>query len=67
MKLLNNILAQQIRSGKVTVEIPGLDMNRLTEFLYSEAAYTLHEVAAIACCEEMTDEEKVLWIQERLA
>lgn len=67
MKLLNTILAEQIRQGKVTVDIPGLDMDRLTEFLSGEAARTLREIAAIACAEEMTDREKVRWIQERLA
>lgn len=66
MKLLNTILAEQIRQGKVTVDIPGLDMDRLTEFLSGEAARTLREIAAIACAEEMTDGEKVRWIQERL-
>lgn len=67
MKLLNTILAEQIRQGKVTVDIPRLDMDRLTESLSGEAAQTLREVAAVACAEEMTDGEKVRWIQERLA
>ena len=67
MKLLNIILAEQIRRGRVTVDIPGLDMDRLTEFLHSEAAHTLSEIAAVACSEEMTAEEKVDWIQDRLA
>lgn len=67
MKLLNIILAEQIRRGRVTVDIPGLDMDRLMEFLHSEAARTLSEIAAVACEEEMTAEEKVDWIQDRLA
>ena len=67
VKLLNTILAEQIRQGRVTVDIPGLDMDRLTEFLSGQAAQTLREVAAVACAEEMTDEEKIRWIQARLA
>ena len=67
MKILNVILAEQIRRGRVTVDIPGLDMDRLSEFLHSEAARALNEIAAVACAEEMTAEEKVDWIQERLA
>ena len=67
MKLLNTILAEQIRQGRVTVDIPGLDLDRLTESLSGEAARTLREVAAVACAEEMTDEEKIRWIQARLA
>ena len=67
MKLLNTILAEQIRQGRVTVDIPGLDMDRLTEFLSGEAARTLREVAAVACAEEMTGREKMRWTQERLA
>lgn len=67
MKILNVILAEQIRRGRVTVDIPGLDMDQLSELLRSEAARTLAEVAAVACTEEMTAEEKVAWIQERLA
>lgn len=67
MKLLDTILAQQIRQGRVTVDIPGLDTGQLTGFLRTEAARTLDEIADIACSEEMTAEEKVEWIQERLA
>lgn len=67
MKLLNTILAEQIRQGRVTVDIPGLDTDRLTEFLSGETAQTLREIAAVACSEEMTDGEKIRWIQERLA
>lgn len=33
MKLLNTILAQELRQGRITVEIPGLDMDRLSAFL----------------------------------
>lgn len=67
MKLLNTILAQELRQGRVTVEIPGLDMDRLSDFLHSEAARTINEIAVIACSEEMTVEEKVSIIQEKLA
>lgn len=65
-KLVNTIVAEQIRRGKVTVEIPGLDMDQLMEFLHSEAVRTLEEIAATACAEEMTAREKVEWIQARL-
>lgn len=66
MKLLNTILAQELRQGRITVEIPGLDMDRLSAFLHSEAARTINEIAAIACSEEMSAEKKVSVIQEML-
>ena len=66
MKLLNTILADCIRRGRVTVDIPGLDTDRLIKALHSEAVQTLKEIAAVACAEEMSAEEKVSWIQDRL-
>lgn len=66
MKLLDQTLASLIRRGKVTVEIPGLEPDRLYAFLRCEAARTLQEIAAVACAEEMSDAEKAAWIQERL-
>ena len=48
MKLLQNTLANLIRSGKVTVDIPNLDMDQLTQFLYSESAQTLRDIASVA-------------------
>lgn len=66
MKILNIVLADLIRRGKVTVDIPGLDMGELTRFLYSESAQTLREIESVVFAEEMTDGEKVAWIQERL-
>lgn len=66
MKLLNMILVEAIRGGRVTVDIPGLDAGQLMEFLRSEAARTLEAVAGVACSEEMTAEEKVAVIQEML-
>ena len=67
MKILNNILADLIRRGKVTVDIPGLEMDCLTEYLHSEAARTLLDIKGVACAEEMTNEEKINYIQDLLA
>lgn len=66
IKILNAILSDLICRGKVTVEIPGLDMDALTGLLHSEAAQTLREIAGVVCEEEMTNQEKVEWIRNRL-
>ena len=67
MKLLQNTLAHLIRSGKVTVDIPNLDMDQLTQFLYSESAQTLRDVASVAYDDDLSPEDKIYIIQDRLA
>ena len=67
MKLLQNTLANLIRSGKVTVDIPNLDMDQLTQFLYSESAQTLRDVASVAYDDYLSPEDKIYIIQDRLA
>ena len=66
MTTLQVVLAQLIRSGKVTVEIPNLDMDRLREAVRNDAVTTLEEIQGVVCEEEMTDTDKVVWIQKRL-
>ena len=67
MKLLQNTLANLISSGKVTVDIPNLDMDQLTQFLYSESAQTLRDVASVAYDDDLSPEDKIYIIQDRLA
>ena len=67
MKLLQNTLANLIRSGKVTVDIPNLDMDQLTQFLYSESAQTLRDVPSVAYDDDLSPEDKIYIIQDRLA
>ena len=67
MKLLQNTLANLIRSGKVTVDIPNLDIDQLTQFLYSESAQTLRDVASVAYDDDLSPEDKIYIIQDRLA
>ena len=66
MTILQTVLANLIRSGKVTVEIPNLDMDELKKAVWNEAVDTLKAVKDIVWADEMTDTEKVVWIQERL-
>ena len=67
MKLLQNTLANLIRSGKVTVDIPNLDMDQLTQVLYSESAQTLRDIASVAYDDDLSPEDKIYIIQDRLA
>lgn len=66
MKILQTILANLIRQGKVTVEVPQLDLEELRRAVRNDAVYTLEEIEGIVWEEEMTDAEKVAWIQTRL-
>ena len=66
MKLLQNTLANLIRSGKVTVDIPNLDMDQLTQFLYSESAQTLRDVASVAYDDDLSPADTIYIIQNRL-
>lgn len=59
MKIANVILADLIRKGEVTVNIPGLDMEELARLIDGEAQRTLEKVAETLGCDELTDGEKV--------
>lgn len=66
MSMLQYVLSTLIRNGKVTVETPDLDMDRLRQAVQCRAGNILEEIQGIVYEEEMTDEEKVAWIQKRL-
>ncbi len=59
MKHLNILLANLIRQGEVTVNIPGLDMDELAGLVDREAQRTLRKIAETVGCDELTDGEKV--------
>ncbi len=63
MKYLDILLANLIRQGKVTVDIPGLDMGELRRLADSEAQRVLRKIAEILGCNELTDSEKVAMIR----
>ena len=66
MITLKSVLSNLIRQGKVTLEVPNLDMDELRTAVWNEAEQTLDEIRGVVYEEEMTDEEKVRWIQNRL-
>ncbi len=59
MKHLNILLANLIRQGEVTVNIPGLDMDELAGLVDCEAQRTLRKIAETVGCDELSDSEKV--------
>ena len=66
VKFFQIILANLIRSGKVIVETPNLDIDELRKAVRSEAEAMLQEIEGIVFEEEMADAEKVEWSQNRL-
>ena len=66
MNILRTVLAELIRSGKVTVEIPNLDMEQLKAYLYNESRQTLQDISYLVYEEELTDAAKIKCIRERL-
>lgn len=66
MKWIQIILADYIRRGKVTVDIPGLDTEELSKAMRGEADRLLRAVMAAAFNEALSDKEKVLAIQDLL-
>ena len=64
MKRFNIILANLIRQGEVTVEIPGVDLAELERLADSEAQQTLREIAMTVASDELTDSEKIMMIRE---
>ncbi len=63
MKYLDILLANLIREGKVTVDIPGLDMDELAGLVDSETQRTLRKIAETVGCDELTDGEKIAAIR----
>ncbi len=66
MKIVNTILAELIRQGKVTVDIPGLDMDELKKLANGEAQRVLRKIAETVACDELTDAEKITMIRDHL-
>ena len=66
MTMLQFVLSTLIRNGKVTVEIPELDMDELRRAVENRAVDMLERVRGVVYEEEMTDGEKVAWLREYL-
>ena len=66
MTTLQFVLSTLIQNGKVTVETPDLDMDELRHAVENRAEDMLERVRGVVCEEEMTDGEKVAWLQEYL-
>lgn len=66
MTTLQFVLSTLIKNGTVTVEIPDLDMDQLRQAIENRAEWTLQEVRGVVFEEEMTDAEKIAWLQRRL-
>ncbi len=66
MTMLQLVLSTLIRNGKVTVETPDLDMDELRKVVQNRAEQKLREIEGIVFEEEMTDGEKVRYLQELL-
>lgn len=66
MTTLQFVLSTLIRNGKVTVETPDIDMVELRQAVQNRSEWILEEIRGIVYEEEMTDKEKIEWIQRRL-
>lgn len=66
MTTLQFVLSTLIKNGTVTVETPDLDMDQLRQAIENRAEWTLQEVRGVVFEEEMTDAEKIAWLQRRL-
>lgn len=66
MKWLRIVLAERLRKGTLTIEIPGLDMQEFKHTLHGAAEQTLQQVADIACNDYLSDRQKIADIQELL-
>ncbi len=64
MKYFNIILANLIRRGEVTVDIPGVDLDELERLADSEAQRALRKIAMTVASDELTDSEKVMMIRD---
>ncbi len=63
MKQFNIILANLIRQGEVTVDIPGVDLAELERLADSEAQRALREIAMTVASDELTDSEKIMMLR----
>lgn len=66
MKIVETVLANLIRAGKVRVELPNVDIEKLVEITRSYTMEMLLEIEDIVEKEGMTDTEKVALIDKRL-
>lgn len=66
MKIVETVLANLIRAGKVRVELPNVDIEKLVEITRSYTMEMLMEIEDIVEKEGMTDTEKVTLIDKRL-
>ena len=64
MKWIQIILAEHIRRGTVTLEVPGVDTDRLLKEMHNKADRLLCDVINIVCDEDLTDREKVVEVQK---
>ena len=64
MKRFDLILANMIRNGKVTVEIPGIE--HIEAAIQEESRQMLWEIAGIVFSDEMEDGEKIARLKEML-
>lgn len=64
MKQLDIILANMIRSGKVTMEIPGIE--HIEAAMRERSRQMLWEIAGIVFSDEMEDGEKIACLREML-
>ena len=64
MKKLELILADMIRGGRVTVEIPGIE--HIEAAMQEESRKVLWEIAGIVFSDEMEDGEKIACLREML-
>lgn len=64
MKQMDIILSNMIRSGKVKVEIPGIE--HIEAAIQEESRQMLWEIAGIVFSDEMEDGEKIARLKEML-
>ena len=64
MKQLDIMLANLIRNGRVTVDIPGIE--HIEAAFRQESRRMLEAVEAVVFSEEMADGEKIARLKERL-
>ena len=64
MKQLDIMLANLIRNGRVTVDIPGIE--HIEAAFRQESRRMLEAVEAVVCSEEMADGEKIARLKELL-
>ena len=67
MKRIQNVLADLIRRGQVTVDIPGLDADQLEHYFQDYYRQVLVRVTTIVFDNDMSDKEKISWLKENLA